>query len=223
MLHQTETNNKSVNRVMIRIATSFLPSAYVLMLRFKVSRYFSGVCPKGHMSAIGRYNRNMIGFNENCRLIIAWFTFTAYVAVGETLPIIFTNMSPKVCFWIFNGGRLAFIWFFNGLVLPLCMKIPWKVPTKENSSPFYVHKPEFANLHYFPQHCPAAPPPSPLLDQILHSTSIWTKNIDSNNSTIQTPTILNTPALILSPVSPSPRITFPSTRKIHVKPAIPIT
>ena len=221
MLHQTETNNKGVNRVMIRNAISFLPSVYMLMLWFKVSRYFSGVCPKGHMSAIGRYNRNMFGFNKNCWLICVWAMFTAFMAVCETLPIIFTSMSPKVSFWIFNSGKLAVIWFFTGLVLPLSMKIPWKVQTKKKSSPFYVREPEFPNMHYFPHYCPAAQPPSPLLNQVLHAPSIWTKNTDFNNSTIQTPTISNTPAITLLP-DLLDRETFPSTRKILVEPAIPI-
>ena len=218
MLQPTETTTIGVNRVMIRIATALIAAAYALMLRFKVSRYFSGVCPKGHMSAIGRYNRNMIGFNKNCWLFFAWFMFALYMAVGDALPIIFTNMSPKVSFWIYNGVRLAFIWLYIGLVLPLSMKIPWKVQTKKKSSPFYVREPEFPNMHYFPHYCPAAQPPSPLLNQVLHSPSIWTKNTDSINSTIQTPTVLNTPAITLSPDSLD-RETFPSTRKILVEPA----
>ena len=215
VLQPKETNNIGSNRVMIQNTIHLVFSDYALMLKFKVFRYFSGVYPKGHMAAIGRYNRNLIGFNKNCWLI--------FVTGGPILLMTFTNVSLKVHFWIQNGGGLSFKWFFIGLVLPLSMKIPWKVQTKEKVSDFYVQKPDFPNMHYFPQYCPAAPPPSPLLDQILHSSSIWTTNIDSNNSTIQALTILNTPALIMSPVPPSPRVKFPSARKIQVKPAIPIS
>ena len=171
MLYPTETNNIGKNRIMIRVAAHLILLAYAVMLRFKVSRYFSGVCPKGHMSAIGKYKRNMIGFDGNCRVIFVWFMFTLYVAVGETLPMIFTDISPQVHFWIYNGGGLAFIWFFNGLVLPLSMQTPWKFPTKENSSSFYVHQPELPSMYY----CPTGRPPSAeesLTDQILHSTAI---------------------------------------------------
>jgi hypothetical protein len=211
MLQPTETTTIGVNRVMIRIATAFIAAAYALMLRFKVSRYFSGVCPKGHMSAIGRYNRNMIGFNKNCWLFFAWIMFALYVAVGDALPIIFTNMSPKVSFWIYNGVRLAFIWLYIGLVLPLSMKIPWKVQTKKKSSPFYVREPEFPNMHYFPHYCPAAQPPSPLLNQVLHSPSIWTKHNGPNYTNI----VYETPAITLSP--------GPIKGLINVKPYFPTT
>ena len=191
---------------MIQNTIHLVFSDYALMLKFKVFRYFSGVYPKGHMAAIGRYNRNLIGFNKNCWLI--------FVTGGPILLMTFTNVSLQVHFWIQNGGGLSFKWFFIGLVLPLSMKIPWKVKTKEKGSAFYVHKPYFPYMYSFPQYCPAAPPPSPLLDEILHSSSIWRTNIDSNNSTIQTPTILNTPALILSRFPPSPKVTFQSTIKI---------
>ena len=55
----------SLNRLMIGNTIHPLVANYVIMLKFKVSRYFSGVCLKGHMSAIGMYNRNLISFDKN--------------------------------------------------------------------------------------------------------------------------------------------------------------
>ena len=181
------------------------------MIRFKVNKYFSGVCPKGHMSAIGKYQRNLVSFRENCRYINIWDMYGLYMSGGAILK--FMNVSQKVNFWYLFGGKLAVVWFVHGLVLPLSMKTPWKSQTLTKLSEFYVRQPIFPPDLPLKNYCPTAPPvsPCPFTSQILHSPSIWTKNDESNSSTL----VLSTPSIIL--FSPS------DNRVILVRPAIQIT
>ena len=210
MIHPLVNDTEGANRLIINDIFYLIFSAYTLMIRFKVNKYFSGVCPKGHMSAIGKYQRNLIGFKENCRYYFIWDMYALYMSGGAILK--FINVSPKVNFWYLFGGKLAVVWLIHGLVLPLSMTIPWKSQTLKKVSDFYVTKPIFPPDLPLKNYCPAAPPgsPCPFTRQILHSPSIWTKNDESNISTL----VIETPSIIL--FSPS------EDRIILVQPAFKI-
>ena len=211
MIQPFVNDNKAANRLMIIDIFFLITSAYMLMIRFKVTKYFSGVCPKGHMSAIGKYQRNLVSFKENCKYIYIWDMYALYMSGGAILK--FMNVSPKVNFWYLFGGKLAVVWFIHGLVLPLSMTIPWKSQTLKKVSHFYVTQPIFPPDLPLKNYCPAAPhgSPCPFTRQILHSPSIWTKNDESNISTL----VIETPSIIL--FSPS------EDRIILVQPAFKIT
>ena len=127
-----------------------------------------GHCPKGKLSCIGVYRRNVITLKETSRLIFI-LCFSSFI--DSVIQAVFPNLDKildgKVLFWIWNIKGIS---FNEGLflTLPLLLEIPIESEPTKGKPYFYVSAPDLLlprppNLssHPMPSSCVRLPPSKP--------------------------------------------------------------
>ena len=89
---------------MVEAMTLFLGFFVVNHLDWKVKKCMKGLCPRGLMSCIGKYQRNLISMQTTKRLFfleeIFFLLQSSFVAA---VPQLEKNISPTFIFWIYNA------------------------------------------------------------------------------------------------------------------------
>ena len=176
MLQPIKTDESNLKSLLLFVFVTLLPVIYGQLTNYRVKKYVSGICPRGRMSAIGKYRRNLITFEENNNNIIYWGGFTCCVVVRRVMWTVLPDTSPTVVFWSCHTIILLFVWLYLGLILPLTMETPCKSQTPTTAPSFYVTKPvwQFSRL--------PAPPPNP-----TSTPDLSQHMLTEENSTIPTP------------------------------------
>ena len=108
---------------------------------WRVRRFLRGHCPRGRMSCIGDYRRNVITLKETSNLLhILCFSALIDSVMMAVFPDLDKILEGKVLFWIWN---IKGILFNEGLFLtiPLFLDIPLETEVTEGKTVFYVSAP----------------------------------------------------------------------------------
>ena len=108
---------------------------------WRVRRFIRGHCPRGRMSCIGVYRRNVITLKETSNLLhILCFSSVIDSVIQAVFPNL--DLEGKVLFWIWNIKGIS---FNEGLflTLPLFLDIPFESEPTKGKVDFYVSAPRF--------------------------------------------------------------------------------
>ena len=130
------TESKKTN--IMNLAFILLVIIYTTWLRFSAMRFLSGLCPRGQMSCMGKYRRNVLTLYYTYLYLIAnMFYRVASIVLADYAR----QLSPAAHFWIWNVT--AAIWGEGSyLVLPWILTVPDSGSSSGPLSQFYVRKPE---------------------------------------------------------------------------------
>ena len=134
LLNEEKTESEErLKIILIASAFIFLVTFFLCYLKWRVRRFISGICPKGTMACIGKYQRNVINFDQTSKWLYIWvFSTSTYVVSLKNL-----ELSTWQTFLIWNTW--AFV--FNELlhcVVPLFLSVPKKTMSP---IPFFITKP----------------------------------------------------------------------------------
>ena len=109
---------------------------------WRVRRFLRDHCPRGRMSCIGVYRRNVITLKETSKLLYI-LCFSSFI--DSVIQAVFPNLDKilegKVLFWIWNIKGIS---FNEGLflTLPLFLEIPFECKPPNERANFYVSAPK---------------------------------------------------------------------------------
>jgi hypothetical protein len=160
-----------------------LAGIYGHLISTKVRKFVFGICPNGHMAAIGMYRRNLIDFEENSRFIFYWAVYGCLVMTVRKLSRVFPGLSPVTVFWMSHCHVLLFVGLLHGIVLPLRMEIPWRPNGPRKMTSFYVHEPKLPHSP-LPRSPRTMSPPiiQSSLNSALNTSRVSTENSVANSS-----------------------------------------
>ena len=132
-----ERDSEKMN--MLLLAHPTIVVVFVSWQRFSAKCFMRGLCPRGRMSCIGKYSRNVLSLESSYWLLMA---ICCSRAAGTLLQLFvqYLQLSPRTHFWVWNST--ATIWGEGGwLLLPWFMAPPQSSSSSITVSQFYVRKP----------------------------------------------------------------------------------
>ena len=105
--------------------------------RFQAKRVMTGLCPRGRMSCVGKFKRNVLSLESTYLLVVA---ICCCRAAGMLLASYASKLSPKAHFWVWNSTDTVWeegCW----LLLPWFLTPPQSSSSSAPPSCFYVRKP----------------------------------------------------------------------------------
>ena len=126
----------------MQFITPFLVTTFTIYITWRVRRFLKGHCPRGRMSCIGVYRRNVITMKETTRLLYILCLSSFIDAVIQTaFPNLEQIMESRDLFWIWNIKGIA---FNEGLflILPLVLDVPYESEPLTEKASFYVSPPK---------------------------------------------------------------------------------
>ena len=111
---------------------------------FQVNNWSRGVCPKGRMSCIGKFRRNLVTMRET----LYFYIFEKVVFfLDVALTGVSSNFTPEALFWAHNAiillqtiGRMS---FYSLIINSPNSKVNSVLPTASVEPKFYVLKSQF--------------------------------------------------------------------------------
>ena len=111
---------------------------------FQVNNWSRGVCPKGQMSCIGKFRRNLVTMRET----LYFYIFEKVVFfLDVALTGVSSNFTPEALFWAHNAiillqtiGRMS---FYSLIINSPNSKVNSVLPTASPEPKFYVLKSQF--------------------------------------------------------------------------------
>ena len=154
---------------------------------WRVRRFIRGHCPRGRMSCIGVYRRNVITLKETSILLNI---LCCSSVIDSVIQAVFPNLDKilegKVLFWIWNIKGIS---FNEGLflTLPLFLEIPFECKPPNERGNFYVSAPKILvprspTLTSHP--LPIAPPPSKPIAPAFSDAPLPSKPSTSSGMTL---------------------------------------
>ena len=123
---------------MINFVFPMLIILYIMWQRFSTRRFLSGLCPRGRMSCVGRFRRNVLSLRTTFLLLMA---MSCCRGAGTVLTHFSGLMTPSTHYWLWNTS--AAMWGEGAyLLLPWLLSAPESSGTTVVFAPFYVRKPE---------------------------------------------------------------------------------
>ena len=132
----------NVKLMIMQFMTPLLVTIFNGYVCWRVRRFMRGHCPKGRMSCIGVYRRNVITLKETSRILYL-LCFSSFI--DSVIQAVFPNLDK-----IFKGNVLFWIWNIKGLsfneglflTLPLFLEIPIESAPSKGKPYFYVSPPK---------------------------------------------------------------------------------
>jgi hypothetical protein len=122
---------------MMNLVQPTLIIVFMSWQRFSAKRFMRGLCPRGRMSCVGKFRRNVLSLESSYRLLMA---LCCSRAGGTLLAYYASQLSPTAHFWLWN--TTATIWGEVGwMVLPWLLAAPQSISSSAPVSQFYVRKP----------------------------------------------------------------------------------
>ena len=144
-----ETSPEQVDKVvgvrerwLVFVSFVFLDIFVVLYFSSRVNRFLRRLCPKGRMSCIGLYKRNVIDLSETIRLVVVGLVCILLRMTG----ILFIQensfqLSREASFWIWNTTEIMFGEGFYFFCFPFFVTVHPRKQAPEKSTQFYVRNP----------------------------------------------------------------------------------
>ena len=130
-------HNQSQTVNMMSLSFNLLGLVILLYLRNTVKRFISGICPRGRMSCMGKYRRNVLTLDTTYLYLMAGMF---YRVASPVLAHYGRQISPAVHFWLWN--TTAGLWGEGlYLLLPWLLTVPESTNRAVTVSNFYVRKP----------------------------------------------------------------------------------
>jgi hypothetical protein len=105
--------------------------------RFSCKRFLAGLCPRGRMSCVGKYKRNVLTLDDTYFFLIA----NSFCRIGGTfLGLYASRLSPVAHFWVWNSTATLWTEGFY-LMLPFFLTAPESCSETVVFAHFYVRKP----------------------------------------------------------------------------------
>ena len=123
--------------VMMNFVFPLLIIIFITWQRFSTQHFLSGLCPRGRMSCIGKFRRNILSLRSTYVLLMA---LSCCRGAGSLLIHYSDQMTPSTHFWLWNTS--AALWGEGAYLL-----LPWLLSAPEASgrrvvfAHFYVRKP----------------------------------------------------------------------------------
>ena len=137
--HQQTQDNAKLT--IMQFMTPLLVTIFNCYVCWRVRRFVRGHCPRGRLSCIGVYRRNVITLKETSSLLYI-LCFSSFIdsAIQAVFPNLDKVLDGKVLFWIWN---LKGISFNEGLflTLPIFFDIPFEGNPSKGKVDFYVLPP----------------------------------------------------------------------------------
>jgi hypothetical protein len=70
---------------------------YTLYFKRKVSKYQAGWCPRGLMSSIGKYKRNVLSYNATLLMSLGWALFSIF---HHLMRVLYRRITPEMSYYI---------------------------------------------------------------------------------------------------------------------------
>ena len=121
------------------MSLSFILIAIIILfwLQYSTKRVLSGICPRGRMSCLGKYRRNVLTLNSTYLYLIAALF---HRVASPVLAHYASELSPAAHFWLWN--ITGAIWGEGAyLVLPWLLTVPQSSNSSVSTTDFYVRKP----------------------------------------------------------------------------------
>ena len=110
----------------VELTIVFLGVFVSFYLEWKVKKFTKGICPKGSMSCIGKYKRNLVTMKETKTLFcLSQTVLLLQMAFLVSLPKLEKYLTAKDIFWIYNSIYLI------GFVIELIYHRQVIIPTFE--------------------------------------------------------------------------------------------
>ena len=123
---------------MINFVFPLLIILWITWQRFSTQRFLSGLCPRGRMSCVGRFRRNVLSLRSTFLLLMA---MSCCRGAGTVLTHFSSLMTPSTHYWLWNTS--AALWGEGAyLLLPWLLSAPESSGTTVVFAHFYVRKPE---------------------------------------------------------------------------------
>ena len=125
----------------MQFMTPLLVTIFNWYICWRVRRFMRGHCPRGRMSCIGVYRRNVITLKETSSLLYI-LCFSSFI--DSVIQAVFPNLDKilegRVLFWMWNIKGIS---FNEGLflTLPLFLDIPFESEATKGKTDFYVSVP----------------------------------------------------------------------------------
>ena len=203
----------------MQFITPLLVTIFNWYICWRVRRFMRGHCPRGRMSCIGVYRRNVITLKETSSLLYI-LCFSSFI--DSVIQAVFPNLDKivegRVLFWMWNIKGIS---FNEGLflTLPLFLDIPFESEPTKGKTEFYVSVPTLLlprpPTQSFLTPCSMQSSSVPVLQPNEPSTShkmIMNGTEDRNHATSkQTGVILSVRSA--TPLSQSPSSSTPPTSR----------
>ena len=101
--------------VLIEIAYVILSIALTLYFNWRIRRFLKGFCPKGTMSCIKKYRRNILSLNDCFKLLLSSKLLISF-EMGCTSQTLTKRLPTQTLFWVYNFVSTTFF-IINVLML----------------------------------------------------------------------------------------------------------
>ena len=122
----------------IGVAFNVLVVIRIIFLKVKVKTFVHGFCPKGKMSCLGNFRRNVITFNFSFWWMVWWIWVLMFCCISVDYCRSF--LSVKAQFWMWNISEIIGCEGAH-FVLPFLLKMPNQGTDPSGTIDFYVRKP----------------------------------------------------------------------------------
>ena len=123
----------------IGIAFNLLVLSRILYLKRKVKAFLNGLCPKGAMTCLGGFRRNLITFNATFLWIVWWNCVLLFCCISVDYGRSF--LSAKTQFWIWNISETLGCEGAH-FIFPFLLQLPSQGSAPLGRVDFYVRDPD---------------------------------------------------------------------------------